>query len=114
MLPWWFLGAIAKRGAGRGGGDQRLPQAIGRGSHLGQLASAGLGRQWAKATGLPLGVMVAAAKDDTATPVPINGQIIAAEQGLVNAVSAAGLIPRKYNFANHSYSGFNGVSGSGA
>ncbi|MGA2926644.1 MAG: ABC transporter substrate-binding protein [Solirubrobacteraceae bacterium] len=70
--------------------------------------------QWAKATGLPLGVMVAAAKDDTATPVPINGQIVAAEQSLVDAFSTAGLIPKKYNFASYSYSGFNSVIGSGA
>src|ERR1700729_173402 len=36
--------------------------------------------QWAKATGLPLNVMVAAAKDDTATAVPITSQIVANEQ----------------------------------
>ena len=70
--------------------------------------------QWAKATGLPLGVMVVAAKDATQTPVPIDSQIVSQEQGLVNAFSAAGLIPSKYDFSNYSYSGFNDVLGAGS
>jgi sulfonate transport system substrate-binding protein len=65
--------------------------------------------QWAKATGLPLNVMVAAAKDNTATAVPINAQIISQEQGVVDAFSGAGLIPSKYDFSNYSYNGFNDV-----
>jgi sulfonate transport system substrate-binding protein len=66
---------------------------------------------WARATGLPINIMVTAAKDNTATPVPVNAQIVAEEQRLVNAFSVAGLIPAKYNFANYAYSGFNDVIG---
>ncbi|HTU83978.1 MAG TPA: ABC transporter substrate-binding protein [Solirubrobacteraceae bacterium] len=65
--------------------------------------------QWAKATGLPLNVMVGAANDDTQSFAPITPQIVANEQGLVNAFSAAGLIPSKYDFSQYSYSGFNSV-----
>jgi sulfonate transport system substrate-binding protein len=68
---------------------------------------------WARATGLPIKVMVTAAKDNTATPVPVDGKIVAAEQSVVNAFSAAGLIPAKYNFGKYTYSGFNSVVGNG-
>jgi len=70
--------------------------------------------QWAKATGLPLNVMVDAANDDTQSFTPITPQIVANEQGLVNAFSAAGLIPTKYDFSQYSYSGFNSALGTGA
>jgi sulfonate transport system substrate-binding protein len=70
--------------------------------------------QWAKATGLPLNVMVNAANDDTQSFTPITPQIVANEQGLVNAFSSAGLIPDKYDFSQYSYSGFNSVLGTGA
>jgi sulfonate transport system substrate-binding protein len=69
---------------------------------------------WAKATGLPYSVMVTAAKDDTATAVAINSATVNSEQSLVNAFSSAGLIPKKYSFANYAYSGFNSVLGSGS
>jgi sulfonate transport system substrate-binding protein len=70
--------------------------------------------QWAKATGLPLNVMSAASKDDTATPVPITPQIIASEQGLVTAFSAAGLIPTKPNFTQYSDTQFNSAVSAGS
>ena len=70
--------------------------------------------QWAKATGLPLNVMVDAASDDTQTFTPITPQIVSNEQGLVNAFSAAGLIPNKYDFAQYAYSGFNSALTTGA
>ena len=47
---------------------------------------------WASATGLPASIMLAAARDATATPVPITSTIIASEQGVVDAFYAAGLI----------------------
>jgi sulfonate transport system substrate-binding protein len=70
--------------------------------------------EWAKATGLPLNVMADAASDDTQTFTPITPQIVSNEQGLVNAFSAAGLIPSKYDFSQYSYSGFNNVLSTGA
>jgi sulfonate transport system substrate-binding protein len=70
--------------------------------------------QWAKATGLPLNVMVDAASDDTQTFTPITPQIVSNEQGLVNAFSAAGLIPNKYDFSQYAYSGFNSALAQGA
>ena len=69
--------------------------------------------QWAR-IGLPLGVMVHAADDDTQTPTPITPQIVSNEQGLVNAFSAAGLIPNKFDFSQYSDSGFNSVLSTGA
>jgi len=65
--------------------------------------------QWAKATGLPVNVMTAAADDDTQSATPITSQIVSNEQGLVNAFSTAGLIPNKYDFSQYSYTGFNSV-----
>ncbi|HUJ33618.1 MAG TPA: ABC transporter substrate-binding protein [Solirubrobacteraceae bacterium] len=70
--------------------------------------------RWAKATGLPVSVMVAAAEDDTATAVPITPQIVADEQGLVNAFSSAGLIPSRYDFSGFAYTGFNSALPQGA
>jgi sulfonate transport system substrate-binding protein len=69
---------------------------------------------WAKATGLPTSVTLTAAKDDTINPVPINSTTIGSEQDLVNAFSAAGLIPSKYSFSNYAYTGFNSILGSGS
>jgi sulfonate transport system substrate-binding protein len=62
---------------------------------------------WAKATGLPQSVMVTAAKEDTARPVPVNATTSAAEQSLVDAFSQAGLIPTHYSFSSFTDSGFN-------
>jgi sulfonate transport system substrate-binding protein len=69
---------------------------------------------WSKATGLPTSITLKAAEDDTTTPVPINSTTVGSEQGLVNAFSAAGLIPSKFSFSNYAYSGFNSVLGSGS
>ncbi len=63
--------------------------------------------EWAQGTGLPLSVMDQATEDESITPVPITGVVVGAEQGLVNAFYAAGLIPDKFDFANFSYPGFN-------
>jgi sulfonate transport system substrate-binding protein len=62
---------------------------------------------WAKATGLPVSVMTKAAKDDTQTPVPVDGKISAAEQSLVDTFSGVGLIPRHYSFAPFTSGEFN-------
>jgi sulfonate transport system substrate-binding protein len=69
---------------------------------------------WAQATGLPASVMTKAAEQNTARPVPVNSTIVSAEQGLVDGFYTAGLIPRKFNFADYSYDGFNGTVGSGS
>jgi sulfonate transport system substrate-binding protein len=66
---------------------------------------------WAKATGLPLSVMVQAVKDDQDTPISITPAVISSEQGVANAFSAAGLIPGKVDFANFAVTTFNGVAG---
>lgn len=64
---------------------------------------------WAKATGLPETIMLKAAKDDTEVPVPITKEVVAAQQGIVGAFYKAGLIPKSFDFADYSYSGFNSV-----
>jgi sulfonate transport system substrate-binding protein len=65
------------------------------------------GATWAAATGLPTSVMTTAAKDDTATPVPVDSSIVGAEQSLVDAFAKSGLIPSKYDFSTYTYDGFN-------
>jgi sulfonate transport system substrate-binding protein len=62
---------------------------------------------WAQGTGLPLSIMDQATKDESITPVPITSAVVTAEQGLVNAFYGAGLIPKKFNFVDYSYDGFN-------
>ncbi len=62
---------------------------------------------WAKATGLPQGVMVTAAKDDTAKPVPVDSTIVSAEQSLVDGFFKAGLIPTHVDFSNYADDSFN-------
>ncbi len=62
---------------------------------------------WAQGTGLPLSVMDQATKDESITPVPITNALVTSEQGLVNAFFSAGLIPKKFNFVDYSYDGFN-------
>jgi sulfonate transport system substrate-binding protein len=64
---------------------------------------------WAQGTGLPDSVMVKAAKDDSETAVPITASIVATEQGLVEAFANAGLIPKKFDFADYSDNAFNSV-----
>jgi sulfonate transport system substrate-binding protein len=62
---------------------------------------------WAQGTGLSLNIMDQATKDESITPVPITSAVVTAEQGLVNAFYAAGLIPKKFNFVDYSFEGFN-------
>jgi sulfonate transport system substrate-binding protein len=62
---------------------------------------------WAQGTGLSLSIMDQATKDESITPVPITSAVVTAEQGLVNAFYAAGLIPKKFNFVDYSFEGFN-------
>lgn len=66
---------------------------------------------WAKATGLPVSVMTKAAKDDTQTPVPVDGKISAAEQSLADTFSGVGLIPKHYSFAPFTSGEFNASVG---
>lgn len=61
--------------------------------------SAAWAKVWANATGLPLSVMDQAAADNASTLVPLTRSVVASEQSLVRAFSAAGLIPRPYNFS---------------
>jgi sulfonate transport system substrate-binding protein len=68
-------------------------------------------KTWSAATGLPTSVMVTAAGDDTAKPVPVNSSTVTAEQSLVDAFSKAGLIPSRYDFSNYVYDGFNSAVG---
>jgi sulfonate transport system substrate-binding protein len=66
---------------------------------------------WAAGTGLPDSVMVTAAKDAAATPVPITPAIITAEQNVTDAFAAAGLIPNKINFSDFAVTKFNDTVG---
>jgi sulfonate transport system substrate-binding protein len=66
---------------------------------------------WSRATGLPRGVMTAAAKDDTAQPVPVDATVTGAEQSLVDAFAKSGLIPTRYSFAGFTDAGFNQTVG---
>jgi sulfonate transport system substrate-binding protein len=66
---------------------------------------------WAAGTGLPVSVMLTAAKDAAATPVPITPAIIAAEQHVTDAFAAAGLIPNKINFSGFAVTKFNDTAG---
>jgi sulfonate transport system substrate-binding protein len=66
---------------------------------------------WASATGLPGSIMLTAAKDDTNTPATITPPVIAAEQNLVTAFYAAGLIPNKVNISAYSVDTFNDTVG---
>ena len=61
---------------------------------------------WANATGLPIDVMSQATLDDPATPIPVTSSAVVQEQSLVNAFSAAGEIPAKYNIASFVTSAF--------
>jgi sulfonate transport system substrate-binding protein len=67
---------------------------------------------WAAGTGLPESVMLIAAKDAAATPVPITPAIVAAEQHVTDAFAASGLIPNKINFADFVVTKFNDTVGS--
>jgi sulfonate transport system substrate-binding protein len=66
---------------------------------------------WSQATGLPLPIMAAAAKDDTAVTVPISPAVISSEQSIADAFTASGLIPGHVDFANYAVSTFNSTAG---
>jgi sulfonate transport system substrate-binding protein len=66
---------------------------------------------WSKATGLPDSIMSIAAKDDTETPVPVDGKILAQEQSVLDAFSKAALIPKHYSFAPYTTGAFNATVG---
>jgi sulfonate transport system substrate-binding protein len=67
---------------------------------------------WSAGTGLPESVMLTAARDAAATPVPITPAIIAAEQHVTDAFAASGLIPGKIDFASFVVTKFNDTVGS--
>ena len=67
---------------------------------------------WAKASGLPLAVMTKAANDDASLAVPITPAVIASEQQVSNAFTAAGLIPGHVNFSSFVDTAFNNTVGS--
>ena len=62
---------------------------------------------WAKATGLPVSVMLTAAKIDGTTPVAITDYTTTAEQKLVEQFFAAGLIPNKVDMKDYITDQFN-------
>jgi sulfonate transport system substrate-binding protein len=66
---------------------------------------------WSQATGLPLPIMTAAAKDDSAVTVPITAAVISSEQSIANAFTTSGLIPGHVDFANYAVSTFNSTAG---
>ncbi len=67
---------------------------------------------WAGATGLPQSVMLTAARDATATPVPVNAKTtFTPEQSLVDTFSKAGLIPKSYSFQAFTSAAFNDIVG---
>jgi sulfonate transport system substrate-binding protein len=65
---------------------------------------------WAKATGLPTAVMSKAASDDYSQAVPITSAVVASEQQVSNAFTAAGLIPVQVNFTNFVDTDFNSTA----
>jgi sulfonate transport system substrate-binding protein len=62
---------------------------------------------WAKATGLPVSVMLTAAKIDGTTPVAITDDTTTAENKLVEQFFAAGLIPSKVDMKDYITDQFN-------
>ena len=66
---------------------------------------------WAKATGLPVAIMAKAAKDDAARAVPITPAVVASEQQVSNAFTAAGLIPGHVDFSKFVDTAFNSTAG---
>jgi sulfonate transport system substrate-binding protein len=66
---------------------------------------------WAQATGLPAAIMTKAAKDDAARAVPITPAVVASEQQVSNAFTAAGLIPGHVDFGKFVDTAFNSTAG---
>ena len=66
---------------------------------------------WAKASGLPLTVMTQAADDSASLAVPITPAVVASEQQVADAFTAAGLIPVHVNFSQFVDPSFNPTAG---
>jgi sulfonate transport system substrate-binding protein len=66
---------------------------------------------WAKASGLPLSVMNKAASDDYSVAVPITPAVVASEQQVADAFTAAGLIPAHLDFSQFVDTAFNATAG---
>jgi sulfonate transport system substrate-binding protein len=66
---------------------------------------------WAKASGLPLSVMNKAASDDYSIAVPITPAVVASEQQVADAFTAAGLIPAHLDFGQFVDTAFNATAG---
>ncbi len=66
---------------------------------------------WAKASGLSAAIMAKAAKDDAARAVPITPAVVASEQQVSNAFTAAGLIPGHVDFSKFVDTAFNSTAG---
>ncbi|WP_214413618.1 ABC transporter substrate-binding protein [Sphaerisporangium fuscum] len=62
---------------------------------------------WSKETGLPLEVAAAATANRVTTPVPIDDALLASEQQMADAFTAAGLIPGTITFAGFADRRFN-------
>ena len=65
------------------------------------------GAAWAEASGLPVSVMVQAAKLSATKPVAITDDTITSEQGVVDKFFAAGLIPNKVDMKDYITDQFN-------
>jgi sulfonate transport system substrate-binding protein len=65
---------------------------------------------WAKASGLPLNVMTQAAGDSASLAVPITPAVVASEQQVADAFTAAGLIPVHVNFSQFVDTSFNATA----
>jgi len=65
------------------------------------------GAAWAEASGLPVSVMVQAAKLSATQPVAITDDTITSEQGVVDKFFAAGLIPNKVDMKDYITDQFN-------
>jgi sulfonate transport system substrate-binding protein len=68
-------------------------------------------RIWAQGTGLPAGVMTAAAKDSGSQAVPLTPAVIRSEQQVADAFTASGLIPGKVDFAKFAVTSYNDTVG---
>jgi sulfonate transport system substrate-binding protein len=64
---------------------------------------------WGKDTGLPFKVTRAAVDRRTATPVPINSDVVASEQKMADAFVAAGVLPKKFDVSSYFTRSYNGI-----
>jgi sulfonate transport system substrate-binding protein len=67
---------------------------------------------WAQGTGLPASIMLNAAEDAASVPVAITPAVVASEQQVSDAFTAAGLIPGHVNFSDFVDTRFNSTLGS--